>query len=100
MVTFIDLRSVTVANHKDAIKRNKQNEKRRMRNRHYRTIMRNQVKLLDAAIEAGDVAAAEAQLNKTVSIIQRVNQKGIIHRRQAARRVSRLYKAVNKLKAA
>lgn len=84
-----------MANHKDALKRNRQNIKRRMRNRHYRTMMRNRIKKLRALIEAGDKAAAEAALSETVSIIQRVAQKGIIHKRQAARRVSRLSHAVN-----
>lgn len=88
-----------MAHHKDAIKRMRQAEKRRMRNRHYRTMMRTRIKKFRAAIEAGDAAAAEAELDQTVSIIQRVAQKGIIHKRQAARRVRRLYQALNALKA-
>ena len=89
-----------MAHHKDAIKRARQNEERRLRNRHYRTRMRNHIKQLRAAVAAGDLAAAEALLPKTVSIIQRVASKGIIHRRNASRRISRLYHAVNTLKAA
>lgn len=88
-----------MANHKDALKRNRQNEKQRMRNRHFRTLMRNRIKALRQAVEAGDKPAAEAQLRETVSMIQRVTQKGIIHRRQAARRVSRLTLAVNAISA-
>lgn len=88
-----------MANHQDAIKRNKQNAKRRMRNRHYRSMMRTRIKKLNELIEAGDKAAAEAELGETVSVIQRVAQKGIIHRGQAARRVSRLAQAINKLTA-
>lgn len=86
-----------MANHQDAIKRMKQNAKARLRNRHYRTMMRSRIKKLRALIDAGDKAAAETELRETVSMIQRVAQKGIIHRQQAARRVSRLTKAVNGL---
>ena len=84
-----------MANHKDALKRIRQNAVRRQRNKHYRSMMRTEIKKLNKAIDAGDAAAATAQLPKTVSLIQRVAQKGIIHRKQAARRVSRLCLAVN-----
>ncbi len=83
-----------MANHKDAIKRNKQNEKRRMRNRHYRSVMRNQIKRVRAAIESGDKAKANEELRKAVSVIQRVAAKRVIHKNQAARRCSRLNAAV------
>lgn len=83
--------------HKDAKKRARQAAKRREHNRHYRSMMRNQIKKLDGLIEEGDASGAAAQLPKTVSMIDRVEQKGIIHRKQAARRVSRLTKAVNAL---
>ncbi len=86
-----------MANHKDALKRHRQNLKRRMRNRHYRTRMRTEIKRLRKALEAGDVEAAQAQLPKAVSMIQRVAQKGVIHKKQAARRVSRLSRAVQAL---
>lgn len=88
-----------MANHKDALKRIRQNTKRRARNRHYRTMMRTQIKRLRVAIEGGDTAAAEAQLSSAVSMIQRVGAKGIIHRRQVARRVSRLTHAVKAMSA-
>jgi small subunit ribosomal protein S20 len=84
-----------LAHHKDAIKRIKQNEKRRLRNRHYRTTMRNQFKKVRAAVDAGDQSVATSELNKAVSIVQRLVTKNVLHRRNAARRVSRLYKAVN-----
>ncbi|HCH66833.1 MAG: 30S ribosomal protein S20 [Deltaproteobacteria bacterium] len=89
-----------MANHKDALKRIRQNTKRRARNRHYRTMMRNQVKKLHALIETGDKEAVDAQLSKAVSMVQRVSGKGIIHNRQAARRVSRLAHAVKRMEAA
>lgn len=86
-----------MAHHKDALKRIRQNEKTRQSNRHYRSRMRTEIKKLRQSIDAGDVSAARDQLPKTISMIQRVAQKGIIHRRQAARRVSRLSRAVNAL---
>ena len=79
-----------MANTVNAIKRNSQNIKRRARNKHFRTKMRTQVKKLNAALDSGDAAAANEALPKTVSLIHRLASKGIIHRRQAARRVSRL----------
>lgn len=83
-----------MAHHKDAIKRIKQNEKRRARNRHYRSRMRNQIKRLREVVAAGDVTQAQEQLRTTISLIHRVASKGVIHRNQAARRISRLNKAV------
>ena len=86
-----------MANIASAIKRNRQNAKRRAHNRHYRSTMRNQIKNLRSAIESGDAAAAKSLLPLAVASIQRVAQKGIIHQKNAARRVSRLSKAVNAL---
>ena len=83
--------------HQDAFKRMRQNAKRRARNRTYRSRMRTEIKKLRVAIDAGDSAAAKEQLPKAVSIIHRLAQKGIIHRKQAARRVSRLSHSVNAL---
>ncbi|MBN2799632.1 MAG: 30S ribosomal protein S20 [Deltaproteobacteria bacterium] len=86
-----------MAHHKDAIKRNKQNETRRLRNRHYRTRMRNQIKNVRAAIEAKDVETAQTQLKEAMSVIMHVAGKGVIHRNQASRRVARLNAAVKAL---
>ena len=83
--------------HKDAIKRLKQNDLRRNRNKHFRTKMRNQIKQLRQLIDDGNVEGAQAGLKTTVSVIQRVAQKGVIHRNQAARRIARLNKAVKEL---
>jgi small subunit ribosomal protein S20 len=86
-----------MANIASAIKRDRQNTKRRAHNRHFRSSMRNQIKNLRSAIETGDAAAAKNLLPIAVASIQRVAQKGIIHKKNAARRVSRLSKAVNAL---
>jgi len=86
-----------VANHKSAIKRIKQNSKQRSRNRYFRSTMRTQLKVLNAAIEEGNAETAKAELVKATAIVQKLAGKGIIHRHQAARRISRLAKAVNAL---
>jgi small subunit ribosomal protein S20 len=86
-----------VANHKDAAKRARQALVRRERNRSYRTAMRNRIKAVRAAVAAGDLPAAQASFNEAMSTIHRVARKGIIHRNQAARRISRLNKMVKKL---
>ena len=88
-----------MANHKDAEKRNRQNIKRRARNRHYRTKMRSQIKLLNSTVESGDHALAMEHLRSAVGVIHSLVGKGIIHRNQAARRISRLNKAVKALQA-
>lgn len=87
-----------MAHHADAEKRLRQSEKARMRNKSYRTRMRNQIKKLNEIIADGDHAAAATELAATVSVIQGIAQKGVIHGRQADRRVSRLTQAVNALR--
>jgi small subunit ribosomal protein S20 len=86
-----------VPHHQDAIKRLKQNEKARARNRQYRSRLRSQIKKVRAAVSSGDVSAAQSELRTATSVIHRVAAKGIIHRNQAARRISRLNRAVKKL---
>lgn len=83
-----------MANHQDAIKRMKQGEVRRARNRAYRSRMRNQIKRVRQDVASGNVVAAQASFREAVSVIHRVCAKGVIHRNQAARRISRLNKAV------
>lgn len=84
-------------NSKSAMKRARQNEKRRARNRHVKSTMRSQVKKVRAAIEAGDAVAARAALPSAVRLVQRAASKGVIHANTAQRTVSRLTIAVQKL---
>ena len=88
-----------MAHHKDAIKRIKQNERRRIANRGYRSRMRNQIKKVRDAVEQGQAESAQTELRTATSIIHRLASKGIIHRNQAARRISRLNAAVKKIAA-
>lgn len=86
-----------MAHHKDAIKRIKQNEKRRLHNRHYRSRMRNTIKAVRSAVDEGNVEVAQTALRSATSVIHRNVSKGIIHRNQAARRISRLNAAVKQI---
>lgn len=80
-----------MANIKSQIKRNRQNEKRRVRNRIYRGRARTFVTKARQAIESNAEEAKEAVL-QAVSALDRAAQKGVIHKNNAARRKSRLMK--------
>lgn len=82
---------------KSVLKRIRQNEKRRLRNRHYKTMVKNIIKKVRAAVEAKDVEQAKALLPQAVSIINKAVSKGVIHWRNASRKVSRLSRMVNSL---
>ena len=83
-----------MANHKDALKRVRQAEKRRLHNRYYAKNMRNEVKKFRALT---DKSEAEAQLNKIYSIIDKVAKRGTIHKNKAANLKSKMTKVVAKL---
>ena len=83
-----------MANHKDAIKRIRQTEKRRLHNRYYAKNMRNEMKKFRALT---DKSVAESQLPKLYSIIDKVAKRGIIHKNKAANLKSKLTKFTNKL---
>ena len=80
-----------MANIKSQIKRNRQNEKRRLRNKAVRSEMRTRTKAAVTTAEAGADGAAEA-LRIALQRIDKAAAKGVIHKNQAARRKSRLVK--------
>jgi small subunit ribosomal protein S20 len=86
-----------LANHKSALKRAKQNEIQRIRNKGYKTSVKKAVKEVRAAISENTPEQARETLNKAVSVIQKSASKGVIHKNQAARKVSRLTLQVNNL---
>lgn len=86
-----------MANHKSAIKRNKQNIIRNTRNVQTRTSMRNHVKAVRLAVAEGNKEAAVAALTKAVPFIDKVSTKGVIHKSTASRKIGRLTKLVNTL---
>jgi small subunit ribosomal protein S20 len=89
-----------LANNKSAEKRIRVAERRRQRNRPYRTAARTYVKKAEVAIRAGDPEAAATAVGDAISMLDRVAGKGIIHKNNAARRKSRLMAKFNRLTAA
>jgi small subunit ribosomal protein S20 len=86
-----------VANHKSAIKRNRQSLERRARNRANKTRLKTAIKAVDTAMAEGQaVNKVQEVLVAAVPIIQRAAVKGTLHKKNAARKVSRLTKRVNK----
>ena len=85
-----------MATHKDAMKRHRQNIKRKAYNKHYKSQMRSMTKKMRNAAEENDVDTLKTLLPKATKLIQKLAQKGIIHKNQANRRVSRLSKLVQK----
>jgi small subunit ribosomal protein S20 len=81
----------TLANIKSQIKRNRQNENRRLRNRNVRGSARSAVNQARAALEESAAGTKEAVL-KAISALDKAAEKGVIHRNNAARRKGRLMK--------
>ena len=89
-----------MARHLSAMKRARQNKKRRVRNQARKTRVKNVVRDVRQAVAQNNLEGAEAALQKAVPIIAQVAGKGTLHWRTAARKISRLTKQVNTLKAA
>ncbi len=75
---------------KSALKANRQNIKRREHNRQLRSKLRTALKAIRASLDDQDVDAAKSALSQTVSIVDKMATKGIIHRNTAGRYKSRL----------
>ena len=86
-----------MANTASAKKRVRQNEKRRMRNRVWLTRARSTVKEARIAIDSKDSEASIAAVNTAISSLDQAASKGVIHKRNAARRKSRLMKKLSTL---
>ena len=85
-----------MANHKSAVKRNLQNQKRRMRNRTVKTRIKGLIKKIGLLGKDTDATTAADVLNTAQSIIDKASKKGVLHPRTAARKISRLTKSVNR----
>lgn len=83
-----------MANHKSALKRIRQNETRRLRNRYYHKTTRTAIKVLR---NEENKAAATEQLPKVIALLDKLAKKNIIHKNKAANLKSKLTKHVNKL---
>jgi small subunit ribosomal protein S20 len=86
-----------LANIKSQIKRNKQNEKRRLRNRVYRGKARISVRNARSAMDSGDQAESSAAILAAISSLDKAASKGVIHKKNAARRKGRLMKRMSSL---
>ena len=84
-----------MANIKSAKKRILVNKTKADRNKAIRSSVKTAMKKVDAAVVANDKEAAKAALVAAISTIDKATTKGVYHKNNAARKVSRLTKAVN-----
>jgi small subunit ribosomal protein S20 len=89
-----------LANSAQARKRARQGEVRRRHNASFRSMVRTYLKKVIAAIQSGDYEKASSAYNTAVPVIDRMADKGIIHKNKAARHKSRLNSAILALKTA
>jgi small subunit ribosomal protein S20 len=89
-----------LANSKSAEKRARTSERRRVRNRRFRSASRTLVRTAEQVIAQADAVAAAGAVKNAVSMLDRAARKGIIHPNNAARRKSRLMAKYNKANAA
>ena len=79
-----------MASHDSALKAHRQNVQRREHNRQMRSRLRGALRDIRAAIDAGDPGKVKEALRNTISLVDKMASKGIIHRNAAARYKSRL----------
>jgi small subunit ribosomal protein S20 len=89
-----------VANIKSQIKRNLQNEKRRLRNKSVKSALKTSVRKFNAAAATGDAEQASAILREASRKLDKAVSKGVIHKNQAANRKSAIAKRLQSLSAA
>jgi small subunit ribosomal protein S20 len=82
-----------VANITSQIKRNRQNRRHEERNKAVRSRLKTEAKKVRATAETGDAEAASAQLRSTARLLDKAASKGVVHKRTAARRKSKLARA-------
>ena len=86
-----------MANIKSAKKRILVSETRAARNKSIRSEVKTSIKKVEAAVAANDKAAASDALTNAISVIESASSKGVYHKNNAGRKVSRLTKLVNTL---
>jgi small subunit ribosomal protein S20 len=89
-----------MASHDSAVKAHRQNLIRREANRQYRARLRGALRTIRAAIDSGDDARVKSALRETISLVDKMAGKKVIHRNAAARYKSRLAKRVSRRSAA
>jgi len=88
---------MTLATHKSALKRHRQNQKRRLRNKIIRSQLKTSVKSFVTAVESKDKPAVQEAAKAAISTISKTASKGVIHKKTASRKISRLARKVNTL---
>jgi small subunit ribosomal protein S20 len=83
--------------HKNVFKAARQSEKRRLRNRSVQSGVKNLIKKLQSAVEANNTEAATSSLREATRSLSKAASKGIIPKKTASRRISRLTAQVRKL---
>ena len=86
-----------MANIKSAKKRIKVTATKTLRNKAIKSGVKTAIKKVDAAVAAGDKELAQANLLNAISVIDKATTKGVFHKNNASRKVSRLATAVNKM---
>lgn len=86
-----------MANHKSAIKRARQNEIRRLRNKSLKTKTKNVIKDFRLSVSETSKEETLKKLDMAKSNIDRAAQKGVIHKKTASRKISRLSKLANSI---
>ena len=89
-----------MASHASALKAHRQNVVHREHNRQLRSKLRNALRAIRVLIDEDDFLKAKDELKATVSLIDRMVTKGVIHRNNAARRKSRLMKKIARARTA
>jgi len=87
-----------LASHPSAVKRAKQNEKRRIRNLHVRSTVKSIVKAVSLAVEENDAEGAQKALSKAIPLIKKARSKGVFHKNTSSRKISRLTRKIASLK--
>ena len=88
-----------MANIKSQIKRNRQNEKRRLRNKSVKSSLKTAVRKFNEATQGGDVESAAALMRDASRKLDKAVSKGVIHKNQAANRKSAIAKRLDSLSA-
>ena len=86
-----------MANIKSQIKRNRQNEKRRMRNKSVKSSLKTAIRKFNETAASGDAAAAATLLQEASRKLDKAASKGVIHKNQAANRKSAISKRASSL---
>jgi small subunit ribosomal protein S20 len=86
-----------LANHPSALKRVRQNQAARLRNMARKSKAKSAVKELQNALSDGNEEQAKETLKKTVSTLHKTASEGVIHKKKASRKISRLARAVNRI---